>query len=143
MNRKGNQLTISVPDPFDGSAHIRLKRMGLLDSDGCVPMRGMAAFAIIFTALFFDDLCESHDADDILTIYGTFKALSEKGDYQHMYLLMSILYDYMKKSLPDPVWWLAGDSEAVTAFMTMFMGGFERILKSEGIIKPGEGVRPQ
>ena len=140
MNRTGNHLTLKIPDPFDGSAHIRLKRMGLLDKDGRVPIQAMAAFSTIFTGLFYDDLLEYFDPDDMLTIFDTFKALSQKENYQNMYLLMSIQYDYMRKPLPDPIWWLAGDSEAVTAFMTMLIRGLERIMESEGILKTGEGV---
>jgi len=136
------QLMIKAPDPFDGSAHVRLKHMGLLDKECRVRTQAMTAFSSIFTGLFFDDLCDYGNPGDMLTIYETFKTLSKKGDYQHMYLLLSILYDYMRKPLPDPVWWLAGNSEAVTAFMATFIKGYESLMKSEGILKPGGEVMP-
>jgi hypothetical protein len=102
----------------------------------------MPVFADIFTGLFFDDLCDFHDkADDLLTIYETFQALFRKKDYQHMYLLMSIQYDYIRKPLPDPVWWLAGDSAAVKLFMTLFVERYERLMINGGFIKPQGGVK--
>ena len=140
MNALKPRVTIIIPDPFDGSAHTRLMHMGITGDDGQVHMQIMTALAHIFAGLFYDDIRDFHGTEDLLTIYETFKALYIKEDYHHMYLLMSIQYDYMGKPLPDPVWWLAGDSEAVMAFMVIFMQALERLMISDGILKPGEGV---
>ena len=142
MSSSGLYSAKKAPDPFDGTAHTRLKHMGIIDDAGQVRIQAMTIFTRIFTGLFYDDLRDVHDIDDLLTIYDTFKAIYEKEDYHHMYLLMSIQYDYMGKPLPDPVWWLAGDSEAVMAFMVMFVNAFERLMTNDGILKPGEGVIP-
>ena len=135
--------SLRVPDPFDASTQARLKNMGVHNSDGGIHTQTMGAFSKIFTGLFFDDLCDNYNAEDMLAIFEAFKALSQKEDYHHMYLLMSIHYDYMKKTLPDPVWWLAGDSGAVMAFMSMFIKGYERLMISEGFIKANEGVNSE
>ena len=142
MNTTRLRPTVKVPDPFDGSAHNRLKHMGIIDDAGQVRIQVMAVFSRIFAGVFFDDLRETHGADDLMTIYGTFKAIYIKADYHHMFLLMSIQYDYMGRPLPDPVWWLAGDSGAVTAFMSMFIKEYEHLMTSAGILKPGEEVNP-
>jgi len=76
----------------------------------------------------------------MVTVFDTLKALWKKGDHQNMYLLMSIIYDYMGKPLPDPVWWLAGDSDAISAFMAMLMSGLERTMINEGIVSSEEEV---
>jgi len=100
----------------------------------------MNVFADIFTGLFYEDLCDFYDTDDFLTIYETFSALHKKEDYQHMYLLMSIQYDYMRKPLPDPVWWLAGDSAAVKTFMTLLIERYRFMMIDDGFIEPGKDV---
>ena len=142
MNKPANHLILRIPDPFDGSARVRLEHMGLADSDGALIDGAMSVFADIFSGLFFGDLCDFHDsAEDLLTIYETFRALSKKEDYQHMFLLMSIQYDYMRKPLPDPVWWLAGNSAAVKAFMVLFMKRYERLMIAGGLIYLGKDVQ--
>lgn len=111
-----------VPDPFDGSAEARLAHMGLLDQEGRIVPRSMEVFTHIFAGLFFDDLCDFYDDRDKLTaIYRTFQELAEKEDHQHMLLLLSLQYDYLRKPLPDPVWWLSGHYESVRSFMSGFL----------------------
>ena len=143
MNNTKYYKTAKSPDPFDGSAHTRLRHMQIYNNANKVSIQTMTVFSSIFTGLFFDDLRESYETSDLLAIYEAFKALNEKEEYTRMYLLISILYDYMRKPLPDPVWWLAGDSEAITAFMIMFIYEYERLYTSEGILKPGEWVVPE
>ena len=136
MSKKRNPLAVRVPDPFDSSARTRLIRMGLSDKDGKIDHEVMSIFAGVFAGLFFDDLCEYHDdTHDLLAIYETFQKLYKRQDYQHMYLLLSIQYDYIRKPLPDPVWWLAGDNNAVKEFMTLFMARYEHLMSDAGITR--------
>jgi len=140
MDRTKKTITMRIPDPFDGSARERFAHMGLLDSSGSFRIKHMVIFTNIFTGLFYSDLCDFHEeVEDRLTVFEMFRTLCDRGDYHHMYLLMSIQYDYMGKPLPDPVWWLAGDSEAIEAFMVIFMKGFERLMTKGGFLEP-EGV---
>ena len=136
MNKTGSQLKVHTPDPFDGSVRIRLEHMGIIDKDGEVADGAMAVFASIFTGLFFDDLCELFERnEDMLTVYEAFAALHKKDDPHSMYLLLSVQYDYMRKPLPDPVWWLAGDSAAVRAFMKLFINNYEHLMTGSGYLK--------
>lgn len=139
MNKENNHYITRIPDPFDGSARMRLEHMGLIDDKGALIDSAMTVFADIFTGLFFDDLCDFHDdAANLLTIFKTFKVLFQKEDYQTMFLLISIQYDYMGKPLPDPVWWLAGDSLAIKAFMTLFMARYKRLMTNGGFMESEE-----
>jgi len=141
MTKLNSHLVLRVPDPFDGSAQARLEHMRLIDRGGALLDSAMSVFADIFTGLFYDDLCDSHNTEDLLTIYEMFSALHKKEDYQNMYLLMSIQYDYMRKPLPDPVWWLAGDSAAVKTYMTLLIERYKCMMIEDGFIEPGEDVQ--
>lgn len=136
MGKKNNQLIMRVPDPFDGSARTRLINMGLLDRSGEVNRESMQVFVDIFSGLFFDDLYDFFDeAKDLFAIFKTFTELYAREDYNHMYLLISIQYDYIRKPLPDPVWWLAGNTAAVKEFMTLFMERYKRLIGSTIIVQ--------
>ena len=146
MTKRSSGLIMRVPDPFDGSAEARLTHMGLLDQTGHVKPRSMEVFTCIFAGLFFDDLCDFYDGrDKLVAIYRTFQELAEKDDHQHMLLLLSLQYDYLRKPLPDPVWWLSGHYEAVGCFMTGFLGLLGALMIQAGFLPPeaakGGGAR--
>lgn len=140
MTKHSAGLIMRVPDPFDGSAEARLTHMGLLDQDGRIVPQNMNAFTHIFAGLFFDDLCDFYDDRDKLeAIYRTFQELAEKEDHQHMLLLLSLQYDYLRKPLPDPVWWLSGHCEAVKSFMSGFLGLLGDLMSQAGFLSPRTG----
>lgn len=142
MTKHSAGLIMRVPDPFDGSAEARLSHMGLLDQDGQIIPDSMEVFTRIFAGLFFDDLCDFYDDRDKLTaIYRTFQEFAEKHDHQHMLLLLSLQYDYLRKPLPDPVWWLSGHGEAVRAFMSDFLDLLGGLMTQAGFLphKAGKG----
>jgi len=138
MHKKNNELIMRIPNPFDDSAQTRLVRMGVVNKDGQINQEVLSTFAAIFTGLFFDDICDFYsDTEDLLTVYNTFFEFYSKEDHQHMYLLFSIQYDYIRKPLPDPVWWLAGNGIAVKEFMTRFMVRYKELMIEAGFIKAG------
>lgn len=142
MTKHSAGLIMRVPDPFDGSAEARLAHMGLLDQNGQIVSHSMEVFTRIFAGLFFDDLCDFYDDRDKLTaIYRAFQELAEKDDHQHMLLLLSLQYDYLRKPLPDPVWWLSGHSEAVRGFMSRFLDLLGGLMAQAGFLpqKAGKG----
>lgn len=109
------------PDPLDGSAGARLRRMGLLTEDGAVDEAAMAVFIRIFAATFFDDLCDAYqDQRRVSDTVFTFRELTERYTPQNVLLLISLQYDILRKPLPDPVWWLAGHIPALTRFVPGF-----------------------
>ena len=136
MKRNGNELIMRLPNPFDESARARLARMGVINEDGNIIQDVMPVFAAVFAGLFFDDACDFYsDKENLLTVYKTFTEFHKREDYQHMYLFFSIQYDYIRKPIPDPVWWLAGNEAAVKEFMTHFMVGYKAFMVGAGFIE--------
>lgn len=109
------------PDPFDGSAGARLRRMGLLTESGEVNGAAMEAFTHVFAALLFDDLCDAfEDRRDLSRVLSAFRELAERQDPKSIFLMISLQYDTLRKPLPDPVWWLAGHIPALSRFSLGF-----------------------
>ena len=130
------------PDPFDGEAITRLRDMGLAGGDGAARPENMAAFTAIFAGLFFGDTRDFyHSTNEIATIYKAFSALRAKEQYHHMYLLYSLQYDYLRKPLPDPVWWIAGAPELIAIYMDGFVTRFGELCAAAGILDADNGER--
>lgn len=120
-------LYLRVPDPFDESTAARLKRMGILQPTGEVNIETMRAFVQIFAGLFFDHLCDFYsDQEEVSAVAAAFSELSARKDCQNIYLLISLQYDAIRKPLPDPIWWLAGCTPALSLFC---LGFVERLLE--------------
>ena len=135
MENKGKKLITKTLHPFEESAQTRLVNMGIITRDGKLNQVLLPLFAVIFTGLFFDDMCNYYsDADDLSAIYKCFVELYEKEDYQQMYLFFAVQYDNIKKSLPDPVWWIAGNEIVVKAFMTCFLENYRNLMIETGFI---------
>lgn len=74
-----------------------------------------------FAASLFDDLCDTHeDQRQISQIMSAFRELGTRQDAKHIFLMISLQYDTLRKPLPDPVWWLAGNVPALTRFSLGF-----------------------
>jgi hypothetical protein len=117
-------------DPFDASAGTRLVHMGVMNETGEISEAVMKAFADIFSGLFFDDVCEhTGNSGEARKLCERLELLAESGDLRRAYLFLSLWYDRMRKPLPDPVWWLAGNPAAVDAFMRYFAADFGRLAK--------------
>lgn len=116
------QMTLKKkPDPFDGSAETRLRRMGLLTGEGEVDDTAMEAFIHVFSASLFDDLCDAfEDRRELSRSLSAFRELTERQEPKSIFLLISLQYDSLRKPLPDPVWWLAGHVPALSRFSLGF-----------------------
>lgn len=105
------------PDPFDGSANARLRRMGLLTGAGEVDEAAMEAFTHVYAA----SLCDAfEDPRELSRTLAAFRELAERQEPKSIFLLISLQYDTLRKPLPDPVWWLAGNVPAVSRFSLGF-----------------------
>jgi hypothetical protein len=88
----------------------------------------MSVFAEVFSGLFYDDArCSSQDVQEL---HGNLEEICENGDCRRAYLFLSLCHDRMRKPLPDPVWWLAGNPVAVDAFMKYFIQSFGRLART-------------
>ena len=109
------------PDPFDGSAVARLRRMGLLTEAGEVDGAAMETFTHVFAASLFDDLCVAfEDRRELSRALSAFRELAERQEPKSIFLMISLQYDTLRKPLPDPVWWLAGYVPALSRFSLGF-----------------------
>lgn len=109
------------PDPFDGSAVARLRRMGLLTEAGEVDGPAMEAFTHVYAASLFDDLCDAfEDRQELSRALAAFQELAARQEPKSIFLMISLQYDTLRKPLPDPVWWLAGHVPALSRFSLGF-----------------------
>ena len=112
--------------PFDDSAPERLRRMGLADADGRTDRNVMAAFARVFAGQFYDDLCDYYqDYADVQELLTQLFDTAENAEPKQKFLLICLQYDGMFRDLPDPVWWISGQTE----FAELFADGFLAHLK--------------
>ena len=124
-----------IPDPFNGAAPEQLINMGIIQDDGTPDENNIAAFIAIFSGMFFMDLKQFYNnTDHIAIIYNAFSALHSKKYYRHMYLLYSIQYDYFRKPLPDPVWWIAGKPELIETFMDGFLPQLGKLIEKSALL---------
>ena len=135
MKSKNNAQNRKSSGPFSDGADAHLINMGLLKKDGASDKNNMAAFIVIYSGLFYMDLLQYHkNADNIKIIYNKFSSLHSKKRYHYMYLLYSMQYDYFRKPLPDPVWWIAGNQELIAVFMNGFLERLGKLIEESIII---------
>lgn len=119
-------------DPFDDSARERQKRMGLLTSEGQPSATSIEVFCTLYAGLFFDDLCDRcGDFETALAVCRNLIDLSQREEPRRMLLALSVQYDAMQCSLPDPIWWIAGNTVLVTAFTQGFAQRLQILADSE------------
>ena len=107
--------------PFEDSATQRLRRMGLTTEDGSPERDAMAVFSSIFAGQFFDDLCDYYqDYENVQETIAQIFHTAEQADPKQKFLLICLQYDSIYRSLPDPVWWLAGHVPALSRFSLGF-----------------------
>ncbi len=122
--------------PFDDSAPERLRRMGLADADGRADRDAMAVFSTIFAGQFYDDLRDYYqDPEYVRELLPQFFDAAEAAEPRQKFLLICLQYDGMFRDLPDPVWWISGQSE----FTELFADGFLAHLK----ILEGEAAKEE
>lgn len=125
-----------IADPFNNAAPARLMRMGILKKDKEINQENLRVIAILFAGLFFDELYDWYDDyDAILSIYNMFSELYEREDYHHLYLYLSVCYDQIGKTLPEPVWWIAGQEHIIVLFMEFFFQYFSSLMEKSNQIK--------
>ena len=82
------------PDPFDGSAVARLRRMGLLTEAGEVDGPAMEAFTHVYAASLFDDLCDAfEDRRELSRALAAFQELAARQEPKSIFLMISLQYD--------------------------------------------------
>jgi len=116
--------------PFDDSAEVRLRRMGLLRKDDTPDQERMTALGEVLAGQFFDDLYDFHqDSGDAETALRDFLTEAETSTPRRRFLLICLQYDAIHRSLPDPVWWLSGNAQLASLFSDGFVGHLQKLSK--------------
>jgi len=114
--------------PFDDSARVRLRRMGLTAADGSPDKEAMAVFSAIFAGQFFDDLCDFYQEwKDVQETIVQILHQAEQADSKQKFLLICLQYDSIYRALPDPVWWISGSLDFAELFADGFLAHLERL----------------
>ena len=93
-----------ITTPFDDSAAMRLRRMGLLTPDGTPDERIIQPLAYVSAGLYYDQLCdsvESHESASGVCQH----IINEEGENRprQALLALSMSYHAMRRGLPDPI----------------------------------------
>ena len=108
--------------PFDNSAAERLRRMGLADGNGVPDRDAIAVCSCIFAGQFFDDLCDYFESyEDIRELISSLSESAEEAAGKQKFLLVCLQYDSIYRNLPDPVWWISGNSAVAELFAEGFI----------------------
>ena len=114
-------------NPFDDGAKARLHRMGLLRIDGSVDEATLNALSRAYSGLLFDDLCD--------TCRRVYEA-AEQAEPRQKFLLICLQYDALSQPLPNPIWWISGDSELAGDFAERFICHLKKLSKAMEVTEP-------
>lgn len=111
-----------LQSPFDDSAPGRLRRMGLTNEKGGAALDAVAVCACMFAGQFFDDLCDYFESyEEVWALITELSESAEDADGKRKFLLICLQYDAAGLPLPDPVWWLSGNTAAAERFADGFL----------------------
>lgn len=122
--------------PFDDSAPERLRRMGLLTAGGKPDRDAMAVVSRLYAGLFYDDLCDFYS--EMGSVNTVCRELIDRGgaeDPRLPFLSICSAYDAMYCSLPEPVWWMAGNLELAAHFAHGFIRRLSEFTEESGVMQ--------
>lgn len=119
--------------PFDDSAPRRLQRMGLLTAEGIPNQEALAVIERLYAGLFYDALCDaSDDVDNIIAVCGEMSEQIGSRNPRQSFLKICLAYDAISLSIPEPVWWMAGNMELIAHFSVGFVKQLTDLLREVG-----------
>ena len=108
-------------DPFDDSATQRQQRMGLLTPDGQINTSAVNTLSRVYAGLLFDTLCDSYsDAEAVTELCREFANVECENGTRSALLELCVLYDGLRLTLPEPIWWIVGNDSLLAPFMSGF-----------------------
>ena len=124
-------------NPFDDGAKARLHRMGLLRIDGSVDEATLGALSRAYSGLLSDDLCDTcQNSCEITEILRRLYEAAEQAEPRQKFLLICLQYDALSQPLPNPIWWISGDSELAGDFAERFICHLKKLSKAMEVTEP-------
>lgn len=126
--------TARIQNPFDDGAEERLHRMGLLHGDGEINTSSLRVLSDVFAGLLFDELCDFYQdysmvKDDLNQLF----TAAEIADARQKFLLICLQYDGLGQVLPNPIWWISGNSGLAGAFADNYIRYLKQLCDSEEV----------
>ena len=124
-------------NPFDDGAKARLHRMGLLRIDGSVDEATLGALSRAYSGLLFDDLCDTcQNSCEITEILRRLYEAAEQAEPRQKFLLICLQYDGLGQTLPNPIWWISGNSILAGTFADSYVLHLKQLCDSEEVSQP-------
>ena len=122
-------------DPFDDSVPERLRRMGLLTAGGKPDRDAMAVVSRLYAGAFYDDLYDFYsDMRSVNSVCRELIDLADAEDARLPFLSICSAYDAIYRSLPAPIWWMAGNLEVAAQFAAGFLRRLSEFTEGSGVM---------
>ena len=122
-------------DPFDDSVPERLRRMGLLTVEGKPDLEAMAVVSRLYAGEFYDDLYDFYrDMRSVNSVCRELINLIDAEDARLPFLSICSAYDAIFRSLPAPIWWMAGNLEVASQFAVGFLRRLSEFTEGNGVM---------
>ena len=109
--------------------------MGLLTEAGKPNRDAMAVVSRLYAGLLYDYLCDYHgDTERAASICRGLADLIGAADTRQSFLSICSAYDAVYDSLPETVWWMAGNLELAGQFAEGFLRCLAEFTKKSGVM---------
>ena len=134
MNEARRRRWRRAQNPFDDGSEERLRRMDLLQSDGNVNKPALLALSKVYAGLLFDELCDFYqDYSMVKDDLGQLFTAAETAEDRQKFLLVCLQYDELGQSLPNPIWWISGNTNLAGAFADSYICHLKQLSDSEEV----------
>lgn len=109
--------------------------MGLLTAEGMPDRDAMAVVSRLYAGLFYDDLYDFFS--DMRSVNSACRELVELIDTEDTrlpFLSICSAYDAIYRSLPAPIWWMAGNLELAAQFAHGFLRRLLEFTEGSGVM---------
>lgn len=105
--------------------------------DGSVDEATLNALSRAYSGLLFDDLCDTcQNSCEITEILRRLYEAAEQAEPRQKFLLICLQYDALSQPLPNPIWWISGDSELAGDFAERFICHLKKLSDAMEVTEP-------
>lgn len=135
MKKRGKERR--AQNPIDDGVEDRLQRMNLYDPEGKVNRTALITLSKVYAGLLFDELCDFYqDYSMVRDDLGQLFSAAQTADDRQKFLLICLQYDGLGQALPNPIWWISGNTDLAGAFSDEYIQHLERLCDSEEVPQP-------